>query len=110
MSCFPAKTGDYRPLLTEGGQRAQPAQIVGPRHARPKAGLRVTTVPPYAANLTGPARDAEGLAGRDGGTGGLIEPRNMDHRGRLSDRTRLRLRDPDSRRSEADGRARHREE
>jgi len=53
---------------------------VGPRHARPKRRLRVAPVPPQAANLTGPARDADGMAGRDGGTGALIEPRNMDQR------------------------------
>ncbi len=44
----------------------------------PKPGLRVAAVPPQAANLTGPARDADAVAGRDGGTGALIEPRNMD--------------------------------
>jgi hypothetical protein len=44
----------------------------------PKQGLRVAAVPPQAANLTGLARDAGGMAGRDGGTGALIEPRNMD--------------------------------
>jgi hypothetical protein len=44
----------------------------------PKRGLRVAAVPPHAANLTGPARDAGGMAGRDEGTGALIEPRNMD--------------------------------
>jgi len=44
----------------------------------PKRGLCVAPVPPHAANLTGPARDALGMAGRDEGTGALIEPRNMD--------------------------------
>jgi hypothetical protein len=46
----------------------------------PKRGLRVAAVPPRAANLTGLARDADGMAGRDEGTGALIEPRNMDQR------------------------------
>jgi hypothetical protein len=44
----------------------------------PQRGLRVAAVPPRAANLTGLARDADGMAGRDEGTGALIEPRNMD--------------------------------
>jgi hypothetical protein len=44
----------------------------------PKPGLCVAPVPPQAANLPGPAHDADGMAGRDGGTGALIEPRNMD--------------------------------
>jgi hypothetical protein len=46
----------------------------------PERGLRVAAVPPRAANLTGLARDADGMAGRDEGTGALIEPRNMDQR------------------------------
>lgn len=65
------------PSFAGAWRRAQPGQIVGPRQARP-AGLRVAPVPPQAANLTGLARDADGMAGRDGGTGALIEPRNMD--------------------------------
>jgi hypothetical protein len=44
----------------------------------PGRGLRVAAVPPQAANLPGPARDADAMAGRDGGTAALIEPRNMD--------------------------------
>jgi hypothetical protein len=44
----------------------------------PKRGLRVAPVPPRAANLTGPARDVGGMAGRDEGTGALVEQRNMD--------------------------------
>ena len=44
----------------------------------PKRGLCVAPVPPQAANLTPPVRDAEGMPGRDGGTGALIEPRNTD--------------------------------
>ena len=75
---FPGKNSKITPLLTGAWHRAQPGQIVGPRHARPKAGLRVAAVPPQAANLPRLARDADGMAGRDGGTGALIEPRNMD--------------------------------
>ena len=44
----------------------------------PKRGLCVAPVPPQAANLTTPVHDADGMPGRDGGTGALIEPRNMD--------------------------------
>jgi hypothetical protein len=33
----------------------------------PQRGLRVAAVPPRAANLTGLARDADGMAGRDMG-------------------------------------------
>jgi hypothetical protein len=44
----------------------------------PKRGLCVAPVPPQAANLTTPVRDADGMPGRDGGTGALIEPRNTD--------------------------------
>ena len=43
----------------------------------PRRGLRVAPVPPQAANVTTPARDADGMPGRDAGTGTLIEPRNM---------------------------------
>jgi hypothetical protein len=56
------------PRLAEAWHRAQRGQIVGPRHARPQAGLCVAPVPPQAANLTTPARDADGMPGRDGGT------------------------------------------
>ena len=38
------------PLLARAGHRAQPGQIVGPRHARPR-GLRVAPVPPLRVEL-----------------------------------------------------------
>jgi hypothetical protein len=54
--------------------RAQPGQIMGPRHARPKG----------AARGSGPAASGEFdrtcacLPMKDEGTGALIEPKNMD--------------------------------
>ena len=42
----------------------------------PKRGLRVAPVPPKTADLPRPARGAGTMAGRDEGTGALIEPRN----------------------------------
>ncbi len=42
----------------------------------PKQGLPVAPVPPKTADLTRPARGAGTMAGRDEGTGALIEPRN----------------------------------
>jgi hypothetical protein len=75
---FPGRNNKTAPLRAGAWHRAQPGQIVGPRHARPEAGLRVAAVPPHAADLTGPVRDADGMAGRGGGTGALIEPRNID--------------------------------
>jgi hypothetical protein len=41
-----------------------------------KRGLRVAPVPPKTADLTRTTRDAGIMAGRDEGTGALIEPRN----------------------------------
>ena len=46
----------------------------------PKRRLRVAPVPPHAADLPPPGRDAETMPGRDEGTGALIEPRNMDQK------------------------------
>ena len=57
------------------GRRARPWQIVGPRHARYRA-LRVAPVPPKTADLPRPGAAARKMAGRDGGTGALIEQRN----------------------------------
>jgi hypothetical protein len=64
--------------LTEHGVVLGPVKLWVLAMLAPKRGLRVAAVPPQAANLTGPARDADGMAGRDEGTGVLIEPRNMD--------------------------------
>jgi hypothetical protein len=46
----------------------------------PKRGLRLAPVPPQAAHFPGRRAPARKMAGRDGGTGALIEPRNMDYR------------------------------
>src|SRR5487761_1898225 len=42
----------------------------------PKGGLRVAPVPPKTADLTRPGMAARAMAGRDEGTGVLIEQRN----------------------------------
>jgi hypothetical protein len=59
MRYFQANTQSTALLLAGAWHRAQPGQIVGPRHARPKAGLRVAPVPPQAANLTGGLRPTQ---------------------------------------------------
>ena len=75
---FPGKNNKMEPFLAPAWRRAQPGRIVGPRHARPRAGAARGCGPAASGELTEPARDAGGMAGRDGGTGALIEPRNMD--------------------------------
>jgi hypothetical protein len=78
-------------LSADWGQQAMRASLLcrslascsarsncGSSPCSPASGLRVAAVPPRAANLTGLARDAGEWAGRDEGTGALIEPRNMD--------------------------------
>jgi hypothetical protein len=66
------------PAYVEPGVVLSPVKLWVLAMLAPQVGLRVAPVPPQAANLTGPARDADGMAGRDEGTGALIEPRNMD--------------------------------
>jgi hypothetical protein len=39
------------PCFAAAWRRAQPGQIVGPRHARPRAGLRVPPVPPLCGEF-----------------------------------------------------------
>jgi hypothetical protein len=76
-----SRASSRSPLVARAWHRAQPCQIVGPRHARPLSGGCAWLRPRRgAANLTRLARDARGLAGRDGGTGALIEPRTIDRR------------------------------
>src|SRR5258708_5788721 len=69
------------PSLAEQGIVLSPVKLRVLARPAPKRGLGVARVPPQrAANLTGPARDADGMAGRDEGTGALVEPRNMDQK------------------------------
>jgi Transposase, Mutator family len=62
------------PSLTEQGVVLGAVKLWVLAMLASKRGLCVAPVPPQAANLTGPARDADAMAGRDEGTGGLIEP------------------------------------
>ena len=56
----------FAPTFARAWRRAQPGQIVGPRHARPQAGAARGSGPAAsAANLTGLARDCPGN-GRSG--------------------------------------------
>jgi hypothetical protein len=77
MACRPLVTS--KPLLgRKDGVVLSPVKLWVLAMLAPKWGLCVAPVPPQAANLTALVRDADGMAGRDGGTGALIEPRNMD--------------------------------
>jgi hypothetical protein len=78
MRCFKPNTPRQRLSWPEHGIVLSPVQLWVLAMLAPKPGLRVAPVPPQAANLTELARDAGAMAGRDGGTGALIKPRNMD--------------------------------
>jgi hypothetical protein len=73
-------TGKLRlPVLPEHGVVLSPVKLWVLAMLAPKAGLRVGSGPAASGEFDRAcARDAGGMAGRDGGTGALIEPRNMD--------------------------------
>jgi hypothetical protein len=75
---FARESNKVAPPLPELGVVLSPVKSWVLAMLAPQRGLRVAAVRPHAANLTGLARDAGGMAGRDEGTGALIEPRNMD--------------------------------
>jgi len=64
-----------RPPVTSVAKVPGPGQIVGPRHARPRA-ARGSGPAARAAALTGTAASAFMVSGQDEGTGPLIEQRN----------------------------------
>jgi hypothetical protein len=68
---------DRRSSLAKAWRGAQRRQIVGPRHARPWRACAWLRSRRFAADLTPLARRAQEMAGRDGGTGALIEQRNF---------------------------------
>ncbi len=79
---FGAKPAKTARVLGRAWRRARSCQIVGPRHARPKRGLRVAPVPPRGGEFDRPrARAPDAMPGRDEATGALIEPSNI-HRQR----------------------------
>ena len=78
LSAVVSVSNKLAPLLCRSLASCSARSNRGSSPCSPEGGLRVAAVPPHAANLTGLARDAGAMAGRDKGTGALIEPRNMD--------------------------------